>query len=38
MMESFDYFSDFLEYGILYCCVGKDFTGMYRRCGYERGG
>jgi hypothetical protein len=35
MMDSFDYLLDFLEYGILYCCVAKDFTAMYKRCGYR---
>jgi transposase len=36
MMESFHDLSDFLEYGILQCCIGKDFTAMYKRCGYQR--
>jgi hypothetical protein len=36
MIESFSHLSEFLEYGILHCCVGKDFSGMYKRCGYRR--
>jgi transposase len=37
MIESSNHLSEFLEYGILRCCVGTNFTGMYKRCGYQSG-
>lgn len=36
MIESFNHLSEFLEYGILKCCVAKDFTDMYKRCSYQK--